>query len=745
MKRLLFITLLTIMMIPAMAQISVYVSGTVTDLSNGNPIPNHSVTIMSDSSFGFFYYTTVYTDASGVYSDTMYSPVNYGLLYVQTYDCNQLLHQDTCNYAQGNTTFVKNFSICDSVGIQCNAEFTYFFPGGGSNHVQFQDMSTNPNNIWSWNFGDGSVSNLQHPDHIFPGPGTYTVGLTIGDPATCSDYISYPVVIVDSTGGGCQAYYYSYPDSSNFLTHYFMDLSSGNITSWTWNFGDPGSGSTNISTQQNPVHTFTTAGTYYVCLTIQGADSTCYDTYCDTVLVGNNTGCQAQFTYYTDPAQGANTVTFLDLSSGTPVSWYWDFGDSTYSTAQNPVHTYAQPGNYYVCLTIQCSGTVSVWCQVVTVGNGIDCSSYFTFQKNNLQVAFTGIMVNQQPASFAWDFGDGQTGTGQTIGHTYAANGMYYVTLTTTTSDSMNCTYSSSQTIMVGDSSQFNQIYGQVFAGNFPISSGMVMIFSLDTNQNYSPYTEVCMVDSMGVYYFPTVPLGNYYVYAIPFEPYGYLPTYYGDVLYWETATLIQLGQANNPYDIHLVTGDTLVAGPGSIGGQISISGLKSWMMDKITMQLMNEEGKMIAYDQVDDEGAFTFPSLGYGTYLVHAEIAGVTSDVVTVNITAEEPSAMVNLTFSGNRILGIGDKPVSATAGNLFPNPVTDRASIYVTAQAPTTATVEVFNMAGQCVVRLSRELAAGSNLLTVPATSIGKGIYTLRILSGDGMNVTRKLIKSE
>lgn len=44
-------------------------------------------------------------------------------------------------------------------------------------------------------------------------------------------------------------------------------------------------------------------------------------------------------------------VTFTDLSTNTPTSWLWDFGDGSTSTTQNPSHSYATPGVYTVALT----------------------------------------------------------------------------------------------------------------------------------------------------------------------------------------------------------------------------------------------------------------------------------------------------------------------------------------------------------------------------------------------------------
>ncbi len=46
------------------------------------------------------------------------------------------------------------------------------------------------------------------------------------------------------------------------------------------------------------------------------------------------------------------SVYFTDLSSNVPTSWSWDFGDNSISFAQNPTHTYNNPGNYTVSLTV---------------------------------------------------------------------------------------------------------------------------------------------------------------------------------------------------------------------------------------------------------------------------------------------------------------------------------------------------------------------------------------------------------
>lgn len=61
---------------------------------------------------------------------------------------------------------------------------------------------------------------------------------------------------------------------------------------------------------------------------------------------------QANFT--ADPWTGPSPleVSFTDLSNGGPTSWLWNFGDSTGSTQQNPIHTFQNGGNYSVSLQV---------------------------------------------------------------------------------------------------------------------------------------------------------------------------------------------------------------------------------------------------------------------------------------------------------------------------------------------------------------------------------------------------------
>ena len=112
-----------------------------------------------------------------------------------------------------------------------------------------------------------------------------------------------------------------------------------NATSWLWDFGN-----TSTSTAQNPSYCYINPGVYTVTLTATTSSGTSSAT--GTVTVYQNP--TAAFTSTNVPT---NTVNFTDQSVGA-VGWSWSFGDTTYSTLQNPTHTYATAGAYTVYLYV---------------------------------------------------------------------------------------------------------------------------------------------------------------------------------------------------------------------------------------------------------------------------------------------------------------------------------------------------------------------------------------------------------
>ncbi|GAB6285760.1 MAG: hypothetical protein STSR0009_19610 [Methanoregula sp.] len=136
----------------------------------------------------------------------------------------------------------------------------------------------------------------------------------------------------------------------------FTDTTKGVPTSWAWDFGD---GDPTNATIQNPVHTYTTAGTYSVNLTVTnslGSDSEIKTAY---ITVGSDVPAPVA-DFASDPTSGTRplTVRFTDNSTGSPTNWSWDFNNDGMedSTVRNPTFTYMTAGTYSVNLTVSNAG-----------------------------------------------------------------------------------------------------------------------------------------------------------------------------------------------------------------------------------------------------------------------------------------------------------------------------------------------------------------------------------------------------
>ena len=638
----------------------------------------------------------------------------------------------------------------------CVAAFYTIKDSTNSNLIYFVNTSTGNGTLsWFWDFGDGQSSTLENPSHVYATAGSYNACLTIhSNDTTCYNTTCHTVVT--GTPTGCHAGFAIYADTMNSLnTYHFIDQSTGTqISTYIWNFGDGTVQTITFPQSPNVVHTYAQAGNYMVCLSIQGANN-CNDTKCDTLSVGGMVSCHAEFTYYSDSSNTIGyAVNFIDqstTSTGTITSWFWNFGDPASgsngtSTSQNPTHVFTTAGNYNVCLHIASSdSSCTDWtCHVVVVNPNPGCQAYFSYSVNpapgNYTATFTDLSSGN-PTAWQWSFGDGSSSSLQNPVHAFAAPGSYPVTLTIF---GANCQSTFTKTVNILDSTNYHMVYGQVFAGDFPINTGMAMIFSVDTTANYQPFVEVAPIDSMGIYYFTLVPAGNYYIMAIPFAPAGYLPTYYGNTISWQSATVVSLGTAANPYNINLEACGQMLPGQGSASGQVNMGDVSNAMLDKINMIIMNDQEKAIGFAQLSTTGAFSFPSLAYGTYWLRPEMPGVTSETIMIVLSADKPHAEVVMTFTGKSILGVGEKDALVNAWSVYPNPVVDKVNVDINLKSSTTAIAEVYNFANQLIFTQELQLTSGANRFSMPISTLSSGVYMLRIYSASGINLNTKLVKT-
>lgn len=211
------------------------------------------------------------------------------------------LHND------GSTTMVKR--VCPDTSDVVIADFSSGWGGMATDPTHFTDWSLGNPTSWQWDFGDGTTSNAQNPDHIYMNPGQYTVTLSVSgdtgsDSITKTDYLNigvnmkpYADFSVDVTSGDAP------------LTVQFSDTSTNSPSSWTWSFGDGWT-----SSVQNPVHTYNNPGIYDVTLIAENWYGTDGITKTNYIVVYESEPPKP------DPVQATRAITPKTISSGSEIT-----------------------------------------------------------------------------------------------------------------------------------------------------------------------------------------------------------------------------------------------------------------------------------------------------------------------------------------------------------------------------------------------------------------------------------------
>jgi PKD repeat protein len=160
-------------------------------------------------------------------------------------------------------------------------------------------------------------------------------------------------------------------------------------------------------------------------------------------------------------------------ADGTIASYAWDFGDGSTGTGKTASHTYAAAGTFAVKLTVTdnagAPGTVTRSVTVTAPVNSAPTAA-FTSTAANLALsvdASTSTDAEGTIASYAWDFGDGTSGTGKTASHTYAAAGTYAVKLTVTDNAGAPGTVTRSVTVTAAPSALATDAFGRSVTGGW--------------------------------------------------------------------------------------------------------------------------------------------------------------------------------------------------------------------------------------------------------------------------------------
>jgi len=301
----------------------------------------------------------------------------------------------------------------------------------------FTDKSTHDPGVnvsWLWEFGDGTNSTERNPVHQYASCNQYTVRLTVSTDCGTSNSVIRNVVC------GCPTPIasFDYESTSNPDEFIFTDKSvhdPGVNVSWLWEFGD----GTN-STEQNPVHRYSSCNQYTVRLTVTTDCGTSDDVIQDIIC-----GCPPPVPDFDYTCIGERIVNFTDLSRGMGNgirAWYWEFGDirpDNTSGLQNPTHEYDNAGTYPVNLTVftTCNSSAR-WTRQVTVPCCQMPVPDFTYtcleDGNTIQFNDTSKVLGDAITRWSWNFGDKTgTSTDKNPRYRYSNPGTYPVNLTITT------------------------------------------------------------------------------------------------------------------------------------------------------------------------------------------------------------------------------------------------------------------------------------------------------------------------
>jgi len=337
--------------------------------------------------------------------------------------------------------------------------------------IEFLNYSTSPTGYiteWVWHFDDGTDDIIvlwpDNPNvsHTYELANTYHPTLTVTNSNGCSSSIYHEVII---TNGPVAAFDYSGTCAESPVS--FIDLSQENgggvITSWSWDFGDPGSGVNNTSNFQNPSHIYSTPGSYFVDLFIENANG-CTDTILDQEIIVTDS-LVVEIQVDNDSICLDVQINFEAIATDA-VTWHWDFGDGSTSDIWNPTHIYTETGTFMVTLYAEtidgCNGTAEYYIVV----NESPVSIFSTDSPSCIGSPTNFYNESTSPTGYitewVWSFGDGTADTivlwpdNPDVSHVYSLEGTYNAMLTVTNSNGCSSSYDNEVVVTHGPVAAFD-------------------------------------------------------------------------------------------------------------------------------------------------------------------------------------------------------------------------------------------------------------------------------------------------
>ena len=284
--------------------------------------------------------------------------------------------------------------------------------------IQFTSQASANTTNWNWSFPGGtpSSSTAQNPAVTYSAAGSYNVTLQVSNSAGSNQAQENAYIIINDEPTA------SFTPQVNGTVVNFTN-SSGNATSYNWDFGDG-----NNSTDANPSNTYAGDGTYTVVLTATNECGSVESSQMVTIVTAPTSGFSAS----TQTGCAPQIIQFTSQASANTTNWNWSFpgGTPSSSTAQNPAVTYSAAGSYNVTLQVSNSAGSNQAQENAYIIINDEPLAGFSASVNGTLANFTNSSTNA--TSYNWDFGDGNNSTDANPSNTYAGDGVYTVTLTAT-------------------------------------------------------------------------------------------------------------------------------------------------------------------------------------------------------------------------------------------------------------------------------------------------------------------------
>lgn len=627
---------------------------------------------------------------------------------------------------------------------------------------KFINHSTGNYTRWEWHFGDGKTSVAESPIHRYPGPGRYLAGLLIFNESwDCWDSTTVSIEIDPDVVEPpvCHNRFEVSPLDGNPFAFNFVGQADTDVVTWRWDFGDG-----SLANGKEVQHAFASPGEYLVCLkTVDAAG--CEAEFCKPVKAPyEQRTCEARFR---PERLGNGQVRFENKSSGSgpheEMAFAWSFGDGTYSEEISPSHTYTTNGTYLVCLImVDNSGCVDSLCKAITVTDVLppdECEAHFYYFTRATDASGTTIKFENDSRStadrleFFWDFGDGNTSTEAEPSHTYADGGIYTTCLTVTSPDGCSSTYC--EAVFIEATQSYYTLCGAVYTGDLPADDVTVYLITLDIETQTLIALDSVRVTNDGTsdssyYCFEYVP-SNFYITKAALNPTSayyrdYVPTYFGDVLFWAEGNFVPLFIDRDNIDIHLQKAEN-PGGPGFIGGNVFQGANKNGQgADRIQVMLLDENGDVVAYTYSDADGQFLFENIPYGSYSVYAEVMNLETVPVVASIDEETPGVEnVGIEVGDEQVVGFlfeTSEYVSAMSMP-YPNPASTTVYLDMNLKQASLIRLELRNAVGQLLWSGEKRYTTGAHKLEVPVHNLPEGVYMLSIIANHQEREMKKILK--